>query len=49
MNSFLNSENLSIGEVVRASPFKEGVEPLFFPFLILEAKSEKNLNGFKDI
>lgn len=49
MNSFINSESLSIGEVIRASPFKEGVEPLLFPFLILEAKSEKSSNGFEDI
>lgn len=42
-------EGYSIGECIRTSPFKEGIEPLIFPFLILEAKAEKSSNGFMDI
>ena len=34
---------------VESSPLKEKGEPLLFPFLILEAKSEKSHNGFADI
>lgn len=45
----INGMHPSIGETIRASPFKEGLEPLLFPFLILEAKSEKSSNGFGDI
>lgn len=43
------SRGHSIGECIRTSAFKEGTEPLLFPFLILEAKSEKSRNGFTDI
>jgi hypothetical protein len=39
----------TVGEIVRCSPFKEETEPLLFPFLILEAKSESSSNGFGDI
>jgi hypothetical protein len=39
----------TLREIVRSCPFKDGVEPLLFPFLILEAKSEKSSNGFNDI
>jgi len=49
INSLTSGERLTIGEIVRTSPFKEGVEPLLFPFLVLEAKSEKSANGFGDI
>jgi hypothetical protein len=42
-------DGTSVGEIVRSSPFKEGTEPLLFPFLILEAKSESSSNGFGDI
>lgn len=49
MNSSVDGERLSIGEAIRTSPFREGVEPLLFPFLVLEAKSEKSSNGFEDI
>jgi hypothetical protein len=44
-----NGPDTTLGEIVRSCPFKEGVEPLLFPFLILEAKSEKSSNGFNDI
>jgi hypothetical protein len=43
------SGGTTIGERVRSSPFKEGTEPLLFPFLILEAKSESSPNGFGDV
>jgi hypothetical protein len=49
MNSLVDDERSSVGETIRTSPFKEGVEPLLFPFLVLEAKSEKSSNGFEDI
>ena len=32
--------------IIRCSPFKECEDPLLFPFLILEAKSERNSKGF---
>lgn len=35
--------------MVKSSPFKDSVDPLLFPFLILEAKSETSSNGFDDI
>src|ERR1022692_3442324 len=44
-----NDPDATLGEIVRGCPFKDGVEPLLFPFLILEAKSEKSSNGFNDI
>jgi hypothetical protein len=43
------SDGTTVGERVRSSPFKEGTEPLLFPFLILEAKSESSTSGFGDI
>ena len=43
------SDGTTVGERVRSSPFKEGTEPLLFPFLVLEAKSESSSNGFGDI
>lgn len=39
----------TLGELVRSSPFKDGIEPLLFPFLILEAKSGKSSSGFREI
>ncbi len=39
----------SIGELVQSSPFRDESDPLLFPFLILEAKSEKSSSGFDDI
>jgi hypothetical protein len=49
VNSSVDGERPSLGETIRTSPFKEEVEPLLFPFLVLEAKSEKSPNGFGDI
>ena len=43
------SDGTTVGERVRSSPFEEGTEPLLFPFLILEAKSESSPNGFGDV
>jgi len=43
------SDGTTVGERVRSSPFKEGTEPLLFPFLVLEAKSESSSSGFGDI
>ena len=44
-----NLRGKTIGESVRSSPFKDVSDPLLFPFLILEAKSDKSSNGFDDI
>ncbi len=38
-----------ISEVIISSPFVESVDPLLFPFLIIEAKSEKGSVGFDNI
>ena len=42
-------DGTTVGERVRSSPFEEETEPLLFPFLILEAKSESSSNGFGDM
>jgi hypothetical protein len=47
--STIDDSDLTLGDAIRSSPFKDGVAPLLFPFLILEAKSEKSSNGFNDI
>jgi hypothetical protein len=39
----------TVGNLVRSSPFKSESDPLLFPFLVLEAKSESSSNGFDDI
>lgn len=39
----------TVGDLVRSSPFKSESDPLLFPFLVLEAKSESSSNGFDDI
>jgi hypothetical protein len=39
----------TVRDVVKITPFKESVEPLLFPFLVVEDKSEKGPNGFDDI
>lgn len=39
----------TVGDMVRSSPFRSGSDPLLFPFLILEAKSESSSSGFDDI
>ena len=49
MNASADNEPLTVGETIRTSPFKEGVEPLLFPFLVLKAKSKKSSDGFGDI
>jgi hypothetical protein len=41
--------DVTLREMVRSSPFKDGVQPLLFPFLILEAKSGKSSSGFYEI
>lgn len=48
-NPLAGSQGDSVGECIGSSPFKEGTEPLLFPFLILEAKAGKSSNGFVDI
>ena len=48
-NTSPDDQGYSVGECIRTSPFKEGTEPLLFPFLVLEAKAEKSSNGFVDI
>jgi hypothetical protein len=40
---------VTIGDVIRSSPFKAESDPLLFPFLVLEAKSESSGNGFDKI
>jgi hypothetical protein len=49
MNTRGFGERPNIRDAIRSSPFREGSEPLLFPFLILEAKSEKSSNGSDDI
>lgn len=39
----------TIGDLVATSPFKYEPDPLLFPFLVVEAKSEHSPNGFDDI
>jgi hypothetical protein len=39
-------DGTTVAERVRSSPFKEGSEPLLFPFLVLEAKSGTSRDGF---
>ena len=39
----------TVGDLVRSTPFKAASDPLLFPFLVLEAKSETSPNGFDDI
>lgn len=38
-----------IGESVQSTPFRPDGEPIIFPFLALEAKSEKGRDAFSDI
>ncbi|KAK5994182.1 hypothetical protein PT974_07625 [Cladobotryum mycophilum] len=38
-----------IDETLRTTPFRADGEPILFPFLIMEAKSEKGDNSFTDI
>lgn len=39
----------TVGDLIRSSPFKSESDPLLFPFLVLEAKSESSSDGFDDI
>ena len=48
-SALANDANVTLRELVRNSPFKDGVEPLLFPFLILEAKSGKSSSGFYEV
>lgn len=38
-----------IGESIQSTPFRPDGEPIVFPFLALEAKSEKGRDAFSDI
>jgi hypothetical protein len=38
-----------IGDSIKSSPFRPDGEPIVFPFLIVEAKSEKAKDSFSDI
>lgn len=38
-----------IGECIKTSPFRHAGEPIIFPFLALEAKSEKGRDAFSDV
>src|SRR6478609_6295339 len=42
------SRLLNYAEDIRSSPFKLDGDPLVFPFLVIEAKSEKGSEGFTD-
>src|SRR6266536_2230975 len=44
-----SSGGKTIGESIRTSPFRPNGEPIIFPFLALEAKSEKGRDGFSDV
>jgi hypothetical protein len=39
----------TIGESIKSSPFRSEGAPIIFPFLVIEAKSEKGRDGFSDI
>ena len=43
------AEGKMIGETIKSTPFRPGGDPLVFPFLALEAKSEKGKDSFSDI
>ena len=49
MSRSSNAQGKSIGDSVQSSPFGDASDPLLFPFLVLEAKSDKSPNGFDDI
>ncbi|KAG4272969.1 hypothetical protein FPRO04_10049 [Fusarium proliferatum] len=42
------SRLLLAAETVRSSPFRQDGDPLVFPFLVIEAKSEKGCDAFTD-
>jgi hypothetical protein len=39
----------TIGDSITTCPFRDGCEPLLFPFLVVEAKSEKSADPFSKI
>ena len=43
------SDEQQLRQLIRCSPFKEELEPLLFPFLVLEAKHESSAHSFVDI
>ncbi|KAL2042351.1 hypothetical protein N7G274_004840 [Stereocaulon virgatum] len=48
-NTLPDDQGYSVGKCIRNCPFKEGAEPLLFPFLFLEAKAKKSSDGFVDM
>ncbi|GAB1311352.1 Heterokaryon incompatibility domain-containing protein [Madurella fahalii] len=44
----LSTPGQCIGDSIKSHPFREDAEPVHFPFLILEAKSEKGSDSFSD-
>ncbi|KAJ5274021.1 hypothetical protein N7478_009146 [Penicillium angulare] len=44
-----NEPGDTIGDIIKHKPFDSDTDPLLFPFLLLEAKSESSNNGFDDI
>lgn len=49
VNKHSSARNQIIEESLRLSPFRVEDEPLLFPFLVLEAKSEKSADSFMNI
>ena len=45
-HTFDETDPITIGDIIISSPFKAESDPLLFPFLVLEAKSESSGNGF---
>lgn len=43
------TDPITVGDIIRSSPFKAESDPLLFPFLVLEAKSESSPCGFDAI
>lgn len=43
------AEGMVLSDRVKMTPFKESLDPLLFPFLVLEAKSEKSSDAFSKI
>lgn len=43
------AEGKMVRDSIKSSPFRAGGHPLVLPFLALEAKSEKGIDGFCDI
>jgi hypothetical protein len=44
-----NSDARRLRDLIRSSPFKWQSDPLLFPFLVLEAKTDSAHNNFSDI